>query len=1100
MSEQGSATESPPLRTLKTLDNSLKRERRVFAMVVSLLIFAAICAAAVTLASRLSNVLSLEEQAVRSVAEELDNTLIRRHAMLTTARLVIEQHEQGLLAAPVERAVQPICTPLVAARAAQTLLGAICDETVRLLATVETAPPLQFIMVDGSAAYGHRLAAGAPRDPAQGTGGDLRRLTHSILNIMQQRGGAPLSAAQERSVIWFPLPAALGPGPQLMLGATIIWKDHRPYAIVLTSIDPSEFSRPSATSPLRVPASLIGSDGSLLTGNLPPGKARAFDAYLAAKSAGRFHWLPNFGWGLRLPPLAFGVGHLLLALPWSEQVNLMRSDIALVLFTTCALVALLVAMTCYWNYRFLTRSYAEASRALERELLNHLLVQVTPVGLSIVRRRDLEIIVANPIARNVLRLSDDATRFPDDLCAEFQRRGHEPEPADGGTPVSQFHFSVDRGGPNGVHLEITYAPAVLNREEVLFCALADMTERYEAEQMLREAKLASDAVAKAKVSFFAAMSHEIRTPLASLVGNIELVALGQLVPEQEARVRSMQMSATGLLQIVNDVLDFSRMEVDELRLTEEWASMRDFLGRVVVAHAPLATRQALKFYVVVDRNVPSLLLFDPVRVAQVLNNLLGNALKFTKSGKIVLAGRWVNEALEISVTDSGIGIPDELKDRLFQPFVQGDGQSLTHMRGTGLGLSICARLCKLMGGQITLDSTGGIGTRVVVTLPLKRPESDAAGASERTLPERNPAILCRATEHQEWLTSLFDPETSSPALLADCHEAPAARCFDYLLVTDEFTPQEVLLKWGSSFNVVWVTQNGPLVPVYREDGSIEVSIYRLPGIRAATQMLNALPKGTGRSAEYPGAPAPGRNFGKLNVLIVEDNLLNQGLLRDQLRTLGANVLETEHGQDALALLEKERVDMVLTDINMPVMNGYELLKAIRARYPSLPVYAVSANARPEDIALGRKLGFTCYFSKPVPLAALATMLDLAASPDLALRDESIPEPGIPRFPVVPPSYCDAFVDQSNRDLIEFENILKTHDIARLKHWTHGVSGGLSVLGPSMLFETCQELGAAIATSEDWNDDIESLAVAIASELVDMRGSAQEKTAEHDKSA
>lgn len=265
-------------------------------------------------------------------------------------------------------------------------------------------------------------------------------------------------------------------------------------------------------------------------------------------------------------------------------------------------------------------------------------------------------------------------------------------------------------------------------------------------------------------------------------------------------------------------------------------------------------------------------------------------------------------------------------------------------------------------------------------------------------------------------------------------------------------------------------------------------------------MLNALPKGTGRSAEYPGAPAPGRNFGKLNVLIVEDNLLNQGLLRDQLRTLGANVLETEHGQDALALLEKERVDMVLTDINMPVMNGYELLKAIRARYPSLPVYAVSANARPEDIALGRKLGFTCYFSKPVPLAALATMLDLAASPDLALCDESIPEPGIPRFPVVPPSYCDAFVDQSNRDLIEFENILKTHDVARLKHWTHGVSGGLSVLGPSMLFETCQELGAAIATSEDWNDDIESLAVAIASELVDMRGSAQEKTAEHDKSA
>ena len=180
-----------------------------------------------------------------------------------------------------------------------------------------------------------------------------------------------------------------------------------------------------------------------------------------------------------------------------------------------------------------------------------------------------------------------------------------------------------------------------------------------------------------KVNFFASMSHEIRTPLASLVGNIELVALGPLAAEQQARVRAMQVSAKGLLQVVNDVLDFSKIDVGELSLSEEWTSITDLLCRIASSYAHLATQQGLRFFTVFDRAIPTPLYFDPVRVSQIVTNLLSNAFKFTQSGKIVLRARWVELKLEISVVDSGIGIPDELKTRLFQPFTQGNSNRLT---------------------------------------------------------------------------------------------------------------------------------------------------------------------------------------------------------------------------------------------------------------------------------------------------------------------------------------------------------------------------------------------------------------------------------------
>ncbi|WP_121324502.1 hybrid sensor histidine kinase/response regulator [Paraburkholderia sp. RAU2J] len=1074
------------LRSLQALDNSLKRERRVFLLVISLLIFAIVCAASAILAIRLANMLSFEEQAARAAAEEVNAMLIQRYGMLTTARLLLELHEQDLLTTPSEHVTHPQCTPVFAAQPERTSLRSICDEAVQLLTAMGTAPPLEFMVVDGSAAFGYQLVAGAPPHNAQHYGYAPGLLVRAVLAVMEQRGLGPHDDKKGRGIIWFPALPSLGLKPQLMLGATVVWKGDQPQTIVLTSIDPSEFMLTSAADLLNLTPSLVSADGSLLVGDISPETARVMNTRIAKRSPGRFHWLPDYGWALSLPPLAFGVGHLMFALPWSEQIYLMRTDLAIVIFVMVLLVGLLIAVSRYWNHRFLTRTYADASRALEGELLNYLLVHATPVGLSIVRQHDLKIILANQIARKVLGLNDSATRLPEGLCEEFARRSMEPMLPKGMAQVSQFLFSIARSDASSVHLEITYARAVLNREGVLFCAIADVTEQHKAEQLLREAKLTSEAVAKAKVSFFASMSHEIRTPLASLLGNLELLALGPLAPEQEARTHAMQMSATSLLHVVNDVLDFSRMDLDELQLTENWYSVKEFLERIVLAHVPLALRQGLKFYIVIDRNVPSEALFDQIRVAQILNNLLSNAFKFTNSGKIVIRVYWVHEALEIHVMDSGQGIPDDLKERLFQPFTQGEGQSLSRTPGTGLGLSICARLCKLMGGHIGFESTVGVGTHIDVTLPLRTSDDRGSGAVEWTLPERRPAILCRAIENQEWLTSLFDPQTSAPVLLSVPSKPLPVGSFDYLLATDEFTPEDVLKAGAALSNVVWVAQNGPMVPVMREDGSVEVSIYRVSGIRAATQMLHAQPANAGRATEYAHIRPETHHSEWLKVLIVEDNLLNRGVLRDQLRTLGANVIEAENGQEALARLEKEHVDIVLADINMPVMNGYELMRAAREKYPSLPVYAVSANARPEDVAHGREQGFIDYLSKPTPLAALAAILEAVAGPDRAARDEPGPEAPIPHFPNVPQSCCQVFIEQVDHDLADLSNIVETQDVSQLKDWAHRLSGGLVVLGPSMLLEVCEELRTVLDADEEWSEEAKALSVVIAEDLLEMR--------------
>ncbi|CAG9274221.1 hybrid sensor histidine kinase/response regulator [Paraburkholderia unamae] len=1094
-----------PYEALGALERNLKRERRVFAMLTGLLIFAALCMAAIAIASVTFASLRTQALRARTTSAQVDALIERQHTLVIGTQVVLSLESASPRAGPPDDNAPAPCAPTFAGLNGAPELRAACNRTVRLASAVSPDAPLLLLAADGSAAYGYRLgpAAHEPTQSLEDAAAHARLLADAVLLRMTARATDPVRAARELKVIWFRPPAALGFPDSLVLGALSVLKDGKPYAFVLTSVDLAAFDRIARDNDSRVMPTLFDAEGAMLAGPLSAPAAQLLDRRIANLPTGSFHALARFGWVLREQPLAYGFGRYIVTLSWGQQFALIRLPLLIILALTAALVAMLITLSHYWNRRVLTRTYDEASRALEGELLNHLLVHATPVGLCIVRRSNFEIVVANQIVRNVLGLDANATRLPNTLCAEFEKHLPWPTPAhsDDETPVYELPYSLERPGEEGLHLAITYAPATMNREDVMFCAVADMSKHYEVERLLREAKRMSDEAARAKVSFFAAMSHEIRTPLASLVGNIELVARGPLAPEQGARVQAMQISAAELLQIVSDVLDFSKIDVGQMKLTEAPGSIAGLLGRIALAHAPLAVRQRLPFFLVMDRAIPAQLHFDAVRLAQIVNNLLSNAFKFTRSGKIVLRASWREGALEIGVSDSGGGISDDLKQHLFKPFTQGDGQRLTQARGTGLGLSICARLAQLMHGRIALDSTLGVGTRVTVTLPL-RAEGETTAGEEWTLHDAHPAILCRAPENREWLANLFDARASAPTFLS-LDEPPREGTFDYLLVTDEFARDDVAPLWGESAKIVWLRQDGPLVPLELGGGAVEVSLYSLAGIRAATQMIVR-----GGGASTAGTPQPetgvqleGGQFASLNVLIAEDNLLNRGLLRDQLRTLGANVIETKDGEEALARLGEREVDLVLTDLNMPGMNGNALLEATRAKFPDLPVYALSSNALPEQIAQGRALGFTDYLTKPLALAELARVLSdvsarTPASQDTAAVQDSETDSAqeLPRFPALTAPLAGLFIEQAERDIADYAQIAQQRDFKRLRDWAHRVSGGLAVLGPSMLNEACLELRATMREAGQWTDDVGDLAAAVADELDAMRVQAASRDA------
>ena len=511
--------------------------------------------------------------------------------------------------------------------------------------------------------------------------------------------------------------------------------------------------------------------------------------------------------------------------------------------------------------------------------------------------------------------------------------------------------------------------------------LQDITERKQAEIALTDAKHAAEAAAETKASFLANMSHEIRTPMNAVIGLAHLLLKGDLTGKQRDYIARIHGAAKMLLGLINDVLDFSKIEAGQMHLEETEFTLDDVLDNVSSVLLHRAQEKGLELQYVVEPDVPSRLLGDPLRLAQVLVNLIGNAVKFTASGAISVFVRRVPTEradngiqLEFDVQDSGIGMTAEQQKNLFQAFSQADTSITRKYGGTGLGLAICKRLVELMQGDIWVTSQASVGSTFTFTACFRpgspQGELQHSGVHRTLVVDDNPlarAVLVRLFEKYGCSAVAAGSGPEALALLADARTAP----FEFVTIDLNMPGMDGLELAEAIGNQI--SPPPKLIMVTAADTTSLEEQERLSGFAAvinkpvtAAQIGKLLADAATKPAPEPGQPAP---LAGLRILLVDDMPTNCLIAREILESFGVTVDTAENGLQAVnKLLDEGRsYDIVLMDVQMPEMDGLEATRRLRAtlRCAKLPIIAMTAHALDSERERCRAAGMDDFLSKPI---------------------------------------------------------------------------------------------------------------------------------------